>query len=307
MVRLTSYEDCFYHPPDWPGLEEVIRFPDGEVRQNSLPNSTVWVFNAANHVYRPEILGSDAGCGMAGFIVADIDHREAADRFYTFLRDTFLKGRRNRRSIGGGNHFIDICAPIDSIADLHQEPYKIILIHTHGPDKSLPTTIEEAQRKQQQAATFRRELGKELSALVESPSKLMGDWTHNSIALEDQKVVYRKGVVKAEEEKIHFLPAHLGAKILLYTLNSQNPPPYSSLPHATGRRGPLGSTKVSREEAEKLRQMVYIPKEISSASLRSEHPSCYNGHEKIIRKLRQENNFFIPLGETRILSYVGKV
>ncbi len=299
MVQLTSYENCFYRPPAWPGLEEVIRFPDGEVRQNSLPNSTVWVFNAANHVFHPEILGSDAGCGIAGFIVADIDHREAADTIYTFLK--------GRRSIGGGNHFIDICAPIESAVDIHDQPYKILLIHTHGPDKSTPVTIEGAQRKQNQAAAFRRELGEELSALVGSSSELIGDWTHNFVLIEDEKVIYRKGVVKAREEKIHFLPAHLGAKILLYTLHGQNHPPYFSLPHATGRRGPLGSTKVSLEEAASLRQMVYIPSGISAASLRSEHPSCYNGYEKILRKLRRENNFFIPLGETRILSYIGKV
>ena len=299
MVKLTNYENYFYQPPPWSGLEEVIRFPDGEVKQNSLPNSTLWVFKAEDHTFHPEIVGNDTGCGMTSFVVNDVNHQHAADTFYNFLK--------GKRSIGGGNHFIDICAPIESAADIRSEPYKILLIHTHGPDKSTPTTIEEAQRKQRKAESFRKELGEELSALLKSPCQLLGDWTHNSVAIEDHKVIYRKGVVRAQEDKIHFLPAHLGAKILLYTVNSHVHPPYFSMPHATGRRGPLGSTKVSPEEADSLRQRVYIPSGISSYSLRSEHPSGYNGHQNIMRKLYQENKFFIPLGETRILSYVGKV
>jgi len=300
MVQITSYEDNFYRPPAWLGLEEMVRFPDGEVQQSSLPNSTVWVFNAKDHLFRPEILGNDAGCGMTGFFVQDVDHVEAADTFYNFLN-------RKKRIIGGGNHFIDICAPIESVADLRSEPYKILLIHTHGPDISVPQTIGQAQQKQRSAESFRKELGEELSALVGSSCELLGDWTHNSVAIENEKVVYRKGIVKAKSGKIHVLPAHLGAKILLYTLNDQNPPPYFSMPHATGRRGPLGDTKVNPEEVDILREMVYIPPGISSNSLRSEHPSCYNGYNKIMDRLLHENNFFIPVGETRILSYIGKV
>lgn len=299
MVIITRYEDQFFHPPKWPGLEEVVRFPDGEVRQHSLPNSTVWVFNVKDHVFRPEILGNDTGCGMTGFFLQDVDHIEAADAIYTFLK--------RKRIIGGGNHFIDICAPIESYADLRHEPYKILLIHTHGPDKSTPRTIEEAQQKQRKAESFRQELGEELSALVQSSCELLGDWTHNSVAIENEKVVYRKGIVKAKSEKIHVLPAHLGAKILLYTINDQSPPPYFSMPHATGRRGPLGDTKVEVGEVEILREMVYIPPAISSHSLRSEHPSCYNGYNKIFERLRDENHFFVPLGEMKILSYIGKV
>ena len=287
MVHIISYEDHFFHPPQWQGLEEVIRFPDGEIKNNSLPNSTVWVFNNNAHQYRPEILGNDAGCGMTGFFLEDVNHIEAADAIYTFLK--------RKRVIGGGNHFIDICAPVESFADIRHEPYKILLIHTHGPDKSVPQTIEQAQKKQQYAESFRKELGEELSALVGSSCELLGDWTHNSVALENEKVVYRKGIVKAKSGKIHVLPAHLGAKILLYTTNDQTPPPYFSMPHATGRRGPLGDSKVNPEEVDILREMVYIPPAISSNSLRSEHPSCYNGYDKIMDRLLHENNFFIPL------------
>ncbi len=298
MVNVISYEDNFFYPPKWPGLEEVVRFPDGEIRNSSLPNSTVWVFDSHGHKYQPGILANDVGCGMTGFILGDIDHQKSADAIYAFLR--------RKRIIGGGNHFIDLCAPIESVTDLHPKPYKVMLIHTHGPDRSTPDTIEEAQDKQRRAESFRQELGQELAALLESPCELMGDWTHNSVTVENNRVVYRKGVVKAEIGRMYPLPAHLGAKILLYTINPMNPPPHSSMPHATGRSGPLGDTKVSAEETGILRQMVYIPPEISVQSLRSEHPSCYNDYQKIFRRLRDDNNFFVPLGEMKILSYVGK-
>jgi hypothetical protein len=76
------------------------------------------------------------------------------------------------------------------------------------------------------------------------------------------------------------------------------------MPHATGRSKPRGEGKVSLEKANSLRDLVYIPEEISNSSLRSEHPSCFNDFNKIINSL---GNYIVPFGESKILSYVGKV
>ncbi len=93
-------------------------------------------------------------------------------------------------------------------------------------------------------------------------------------------------------------------------------PPYCSMPHATGRSGPRGEMKVSLEEIREMRcqpQIPYIPSGISDTALRSEHPSCFNNFDKILEKLKYpisehfQENYFIITGQSKILSYVGKV
>jgi len=63
---------------------------------------------------------------------------------------------------------------------------------------------------------------------------------------------------------------------------------------------------VSEEDAAFVRKLVYIPDEIENSSLRSEHPSCYNGFDKILTILGQ-GKYIVPVGEMRILSYIGKI
>ncbi len=296
MVTLTSFADHYYSPPPFTGLEELVRFPDGEFKLNSIPNSTVWVFSDRNHRFRPEIHQADIGCGMTALIISPVEHREAADAIYAHLRKKNILGR--------GNHFIDICSPLDILYEEKREPHQVLLIHTHGARNDVPRTLTQACQYQDQASWYRKELGETLARVLGVSSTLLGDWNHNSVQQENGKIIYRRGVVKVQPGKVYFLPAHLGEQILIYTINEKSLPPYSSMPHATGRSGPRGETKVTPEEAATLRQQVYIPAGISDRSLRTEHPSCYNDFDKIFDKLRA---FFVPMGETQILSYVGKI
>ncbi len=298
MVDLIDFGVGYYHPPAWPGLEEIIRFPGGEAKRDSIPPSSVWIFDSGRHQFKPEIHGPDIGCGIAAFTIKDkdIDVKEATDRFFAYLK--------REGTLGRGNHFVDLCAPIEAACDLAEEPYKILLIHTHGRGQSEPKNITEAQERQDQAARYRLDLGRQLAGLVDSPAELIGNWVHNSIEEKEGKIIYRKGAVKVETGRLYFLPAHLGAKVLIYTIPEEPRFFHSSLPHGTGRSGPRGETKVTPAEASRIRGLVYVPESISNDSLRSEHPSCYNGYDNIFEKLRR---YFNPIGETRILSYIGKV
>ncbi len=303
MVNMLSFEDTHYFPPDYPGLEELVRFPDGDIKNKSIPNSTIWVFNAQEHQFQPDIHGADIGCGMTALIIEDIDHKEAADTLYNYLKEN----RRSGRVLGRGNHFVDICSSLDAITDIKDGPYKILLVHTHGPEKKTPASLNDALQQQTSARDYRQELSEELADLISSSKEMIGDWTHNSVEVDENNIIYRKGIVKVQPEKLYFLPAHLGAKIVIYTVPDESVLPYASMPHATGRSGPRSEKKVSREEAATLRQKVYIPAGISDASLRTEHESCYNSHDKIFGKLRNQHGLlFLPVGETTILSYVGK-
>ncbi|MBI2146242.1 RtcB family protein [Candidatus Woesearchaeota archaeon] len=297
---IISLEETHYYPPEYPGLETLVRFPDGDVKSSGIPNSTLWVFNAAQHEFRPEIHGSDVGCGMTAFIIDDLNHQEAADTIYHHLR--------KKRRLGRGNHFVDICSSINGITDISDQPYKILLVHTHGSTTKVPLTLHDAIQQQQSSTRYRQELSEELARLVSSNGKVIGDWVHNSVEQEDDKILYRKGLVKVQPDKLYFLPSSLGAKIILYTVPDESLLPYASMPHATGRSGPRGKTKVSLETAASIRELAYIPADISNGSLRTEHPSCFNNYDKIYSKLRNHNGlFFVPVGETTILSYIGKV
>ncbi len=298
MVHITSFEESFYYPPPFPGLEELVRFPDGEFKGGSIPNSTIWIFDAKRHIFRPEIHSGDIGCGMAGFVLEEVDVKEAANICYETLK--------KRNILGRGNHFVDICSPIESLFGFTPLPHHIMLLHTHGPDRTVPKTVREAAQKQQYAQQCRSTIGFDLAKRMGVKAELLGDWCHNSIEDAGVNVIYRKGVVHVEPGKLSVLPAHLGTKILVYTVNEKSMPPYDSMPHATGRAGPRGVMKVTEEEAASVRDLVYIPEGIDNASLRSEHPTCYNGFEKIFKAFG-EGKYIVPVGEMRILAYVGKV
>ncbi len=318
MVNIISFEDTHYYPPPQlrRGLDALVRFPDGEFKRDSIPNSTVWVYNPAQHKYNPDILAGDAGCGIAAFFIDEVDSRAAAEIIFGKLNGKGILGR--------GNHFVDICRAYESASpDAEQKPpHNILLVHTHGDnrDTTIPTTIAQTQERQRYAEEFREYLGNQLAADIESRNcRMLGNWTHNSVEETREGIIYRKGVVKVQPMKVQILPESIGAMVLFYTVSDQHPfkmPPYNSMPHATGRAGPRGELKVSLEEVREMRKqpwIPYIPTGIPDTALRSEHPSCFNNSDKIFEKLRYKiserltETYYIPTGEAQILSYVGKV
>lgn len=311
MVNIISFENSHYFPPSRlrAGLETLVRFPDGEVKQTGTPNSTVWVFNPSEHRYTPEILGADVGCGIAAFVIDEVDPKAAADTIFEKLAGKGILGR--------GNHFVDICSAYESASPETKTPpsHNILLVHTHGDncDTETPMSIPQAQVRERYAQEFREYLGHQLASNIGSSiCRMLGNWAHNTVEETSEGIIYRKGVVKVQPMKVYILPESIGAMVLFYTVSSEAPfqlPPYSSMPHATGRAGPRGEMKVSLEEVREMRKekwIPYIPQGISDSALRSEHPSCFNDYEKIFRKLEMENNFFTSVGQCQILSYVGK-
>ncbi len=307
MVEIIDFDNKYYSPPGLEGLDKLVLFPDGEYKREKIPNSSVWIFKP-DYPYCSEILADDVGCGMAAFALQEIDAKGAADKFCKYLKGKNILGR--------GNHFVDVCSEIDSDSiDVEYQPHNLLILHTDGKSicPEVPKNFSDAQKRQKIAEEFRLNLGYELAGIIKSKCDVLGNWTHNSVEETNFGTIYRKGAVKVTPEKIHILPAHLGAKIWIYTVDKNNLPPLSSMPHATGRSGPKGEKKVSIDEVRSIRDLVYVPKEISDSSLRTEHSSCYNGFGKIIEKLgsgkleSKENPYIVSIGTATILSYVGKV
>ncbi|MBT6773867.1 hypothetical protein HOA91_00705 [Candidatus Woesearchaeota archaeon] len=297
MVEIQNYSEHFFYPnkEDRTSLEEVVLFPGGE-KKKGIPNSSVWVYSNEAE-YNPRIMGTDVGCGIAGFIIPEIDYKESAD-----IVADYLKGKN---ILGRGNHFIDICSGINGI-NSELDSHMILLIHSDGKylNNTFPKTYKEAEHKVEDAKTFRTELGNTLMKLLGVSGKCFGDWTHNSVESDKDKIIYRKGVIKVIPDEVHILPSHLGYTVLAYTFSPQHLPPKQSMPHGSGRKKPLSSFKANEEKVRELRKVVYVPEIISDASLKSEHPDCYHDPSEIFKKLGKN---MVNLGDFEILSYVGKV
>ena len=301
MVELINYSSTHYYPNDsFKGLEKLIIFPEGELKSNGIPNGSVWLFDSKNHVYDSRILANDVGCGMSAFLISNgFDYKAAADKVANFMKD--------KRILGGGNHFVDLCGPFEPLTNQFYPEHSVLVIHTDGKsfDSHVPTTVSEVNIKTQKASDFRYTLGNDIARLI-SAHKLekLGDWPHNTAEYENGKYVYRKGTIKVIPEKVHILSTHVGSTILFYTVHKADVPAENSMPHASGRKGPTGDFKVSIEKANEVRNLVYVPEIISDSSLRSVHPDCFNNSTKIYRQFGKQ---MVGLGETRIKAFIGKI
>ena len=295
--NIVNYSPNYFYPRNVKGLETLIIFPDGCVNSHGALNSSVWVYDSGQHVYDPDILGPDTGCGIAAFKTEPFEFKEAADRLADYLKGKNILGR--------GNHFVDLCSPLVSNYVTPKDEYNI-LIHSDGKqgDNSRPQTFEQAREKQKRAEGFREDLGYKLAAILGIKAAIWGNWSHNTVEEVDGKYIYRKGAIKVVPDKLFLLPLSLGRNSLIYAVSGNITEIYNSMPHGTGRKGPLSQLKATEKEVEELRKIVYVPAIIPNSSLKSEHPLCYNDGFKIIEALSQ---YILPLAEIKILAYVGKI
>lgn len=298
-ANIDNYSSNFYYPEKerTTGLERLVIFPDGTKNRSGIPNSSVWIYRKTGHEYDPSLLGPDVGCGISGFKIPAAGH-EAADAIAEFLKD--------KKVLGRGNHFVDLCTSIVSPYMEDDPEHNILLIHTDGKQmmNEVPSNLHEALQKIKDASEIRQELGNTLAKMLGIPINRFGDWAHNTVEETEEYLVYRKGAIKTVPSMIHIMPAHIRSHILVYTVQKEYMPPAESLPHGTGRAGPINQHKVTEEKAEEVRKHVYIPKIIPASSLKSEHPDCYNGFDNIFRTLKQ---FMIGLGHLEIKAYIGKL
>lgn len=294
MVDVLNFNEFYFNPDCFEGLEEVVIFPDGEHKYHSgvrIPNSSVWRFGDAP--YHQQILGLDVGCGIAGWLILGVDVPGAMDAIADHLKGTGVLGR--------GNHFVELLEGISSKPETH-----ILLIHSNGRIRRRRAfeSYDAAATAMVEAENSRAELGCEIIDLLGTNGEMIGNWTHNSVERSESGFIYRKGAVKVQLGKLHVLPAHLGADVYFYVPDPDSMPPLDSLPHGTGRLAGRGALKVDLDQVKALREMVYIPDCIRDTSLRTEHPSCFNGYSGIFKHL---HGHVIGIRSSRILGYVGKI
>lgn len=301
-VRDLSGQNFYPAPNFRDNLEEILVYPEGEFKREGVPNGSVWVYRDIGQSYDPRILYDDVGCGIAAFYISPkIDLNAAADEI--------AKALKGRRILGSGNHFIDLCAPLNTYYDdVKSDGSNILVLHTDakGLGNELSQTFQQAQDKLMLAEHRRHTLADDLSKLIGSHYvKQIGDWPHNSVEKQEGKIIYRKGSIKVVSNgNLYILPAHLGASILYYAVSEKEMPPLASMPHATGRIQRTGEGKVSEQKVKELRKMIYVPKQIKNGSLRAEHPDCFNNVDNIYKDLARHIHV---IGDSKIRAYVGKI
>lgn len=226
--KIKNYGNYFYRPPEnmISGLKEIIIFNENSKKHN-IPNGSVWVYDALTG-YNPDILKSDVGCGITAFITEKIDF-DKKTRF-----DILKAVHQIKLNIGQGNHFIDFTIGHPS-SDSEQEHNMIYLHSDFNSEKKTPLTFQDAKTIENEATEKRCSYIEKLSKILGIRSEFYNNWTHNSVNLENENFVYRKGSINLKDtDYVGALALNPIDGIYLYVMCSKKN--HGSMQHGVGRK-----------------------------------------------------------------------
>lgn len=284
--------------------EQVVFLPDACPGKSTLPTGCVVLTKQAN--WR-ELAVSDCGCGMrflkSGVGLVDFK-QEDWDAVYKILKEH--KGGLG--DLGSGNHFLN--------AMVSQKDEKIyFLIHTGSRQESKlvddyidkPGRFEDKYKEVSDWAKCNRKKIGEFLAKIFGSVELVLDKPHNSFEIiGDGSVIVRKGAVKTLQGEINIIPSNMDGDAVLVEATAAVSKALNSLSHGTGRTMSRGEAKEYAEQYDykALRKRVYIPENISDASIRTEAPFCYRDIDKclgLIGELIEEVDRLTPI------AYMGQL
>lgn len=227
--KLVNYGTAHYFPTKRlaGGLEELIIFSES-CSKGKIPNGSVFVY-CHGKPYDPAILKSDIGCGITSAIIPKMDFSsEAIDEIISAVDKLGIH-------IGQGNHFIDFTTGHPSLSETQLT--NMIFIHSDFNNQNvIPNSFEAAKQLQRSAKEQRKEYLEKLMSLLGLNGAIYKDWTHNSIAEENGKMIYRKGAIDIRESQfIGALALNPIDGIYLYVATFEKY--QNSMQHGTGRIG----------------------------------------------------------------------
>ncbi len=265
--------------------KRVISLPDTCPGKSPLPTGTGYFTEVAN--WRRFAL-SDVGCGIAivrtSLTLSDTINQEFRDAWDELCSD--LASRRNQGlgDLGSGNHFLDAVAS-------YEDESVCLVVHTGSRKESglvddLVDRPAEFDREFEQTKDWARSnrdavlgiaekhIGKFID-LYSGVAKL--DRDHNHYEKLDDGVLIRKGSQRVEPGQLALIPSNLLDDMVIVRATDRVKELMFCLPHGTGRTMSRSDAKRATEQFDfdALRRTVYIPEQITSASLRTEAPICY--------------------------------
>ncbi len=302
MARNVSKLPCVF--------KHIALMADSHLGVGSLVGSVIATKNAVI----PATLGSDLGCGMlalktqfkSGVLdgklqklfdeiekqipVGFSEYQESVDEgsrwkgwdsFKTLhegVQDRKLKALRQMGTLGGGNHFIEVCLDLEdnvwlmlhsgsrnigkSIADRHIHTAKSLWNLAELPSADLAYFIKgtpefehywaDAKWAQEYAFMNREVMLKRLKKAFEKvigkniQTEMFVNCHHNYVAEEihygENVYVTRKGAVRASENDLGIIPGAMGAKSFIVR-GKGNPESFNSCSHGAGRKMSRGEAK----------------------------------------------------------------
>ncbi|MEP6847274.1 MAG: RtcB family protein [Acidobacteriota bacterium] len=343
MLRNVSRLPCIYR--------HVALMPDAHLGKASMVGSVI----ATRDAVIPATVGVDIGCGMmavktpfkSGILdrkrpefrheieraipVGFNDYKEPTDespewsgwsefdQLHKGVQDRKRKAMKQLGTLGGGNHFIEVCLDTDDyiwlmlhsgsrnigneVATRHIATAKSLHDLNTLPAPDLAYFVSETPEFKaywhdldwsQSYAMLNREIM--MKRLLRSFNRMFNDQEefdpeitvnchHNYVAIEehfgDKVYVTRKGAINAEEGRYGIIPGSMGAKSFIIK-GLGNPQSFNSCSHGAGRKmsRTKAKAKFTREDLEKQTMGVECRKD---KAVIDEIPGAYKDIEEVMR------------------------
>ena len=343
MLRNVSRLPCLF--------KHVALMPDAHLGKGSMVGSVI----ATKDAVIPATVGVDIGCGMmavktpfkSGILdrklkefrheieraipVGFNDHKEPVDeslawgrwpefdKLHPGVQDRKRKAMKQLGTLGGGNHFIEVCLDTDDhvwlmlhsgsrnigneVATRHIATAKSLHDLNTLPAPDLAYFVKETPEFKaywhdlawsQEYAMKNREIM--MTRLARSFNRMFNDQNdfdpeitvnchHNYVAIEehfgDEVYVTRKGAINAEQGRYGIIPGSMGAKSFIIR-GLGNPEAFNSCSHGAGRKMSRTKAKArfTRDDLEKQTAGVECRKD---KAVIDEIPGAYKDIEEVMR------------------------
>ena len=210
-IRVRNFSDDYYYPGKdlQYNLESVLIFAEN-TNKGSIPSGSVYTYGPGSS-YNPEILADDVGCGITAAVFEHLPPTpETRD---AILRAVYSIGTH----IGQGNHFIDV---VDG-STFSTDGTDVTTVYLHSdfnPEGYVPKTLQQANDREKSVVESREDYLYKLASKLGVGAEIWKNWTHNAVRKNDDKLIYRKGVIDVNESNnVGVLAVDPLAGLYLYT------------------------------------------------------------------------------------------
>lgn len=265
--------------------KKVICLPDTCPGKSPLPTGTGYLTESIK--WRKYAL-SDVGCGIVvvrtQLTLEDTQTTSFRGMWDDLCKDLSLRRNKGFGDLGSGNHFVDAVAS-------YEDGSICIVVHTGSRKESglVDNLVDSPLKFDTEFQRIKEWAKSNREAVLEIVHKHVGqfidlcpglnrlDRNHNHFEEVDDGVLIRKGAQRVEPGEYAVIPSNLLDDMVLVRATSKVSEIYNCLPHGTGRMMSRSAAKgaTGTFDFEAMRQQVYIPEQISDASLRTEAPICY--------------------------------
>jgi hypothetical protein len=267
----------FYYPSDalQEGLIELIIFCENTTKRN-IPNGSIFVYEKCE--YKPEILLSDVGCGITSVLTDQLEYNIET------IRDILKVVDEIGIHIGQGNHFIDFTTGHPTLRQSDVFSNMIYIHSDFNSENKIPSTYREAEELETIAKKRRLYYLDKLTSLLGISCEFYRDWTHNSVELKDDFVIYRKGSINLEKtDGVGALALNPVDGIYLYV--AKNSDLYNSMQHGTGRIGSVSEVqKLMKKESLGMARGYYLSENANISQLNVVKNGVYNSMDRYIEQ-----------------------